>query len=543
MKELNLFIEKYGYFGFVRFALYPITLLVTSPFIAVISLFNSFKLFLGKWQDYPNYDAKSMFNSYFYHIRAWNIQKFGRTGKSPYLGLGGYHLARCFNYSMFSLVGYWKGGAFSILISMLVWLFSFSLFGQTPLHWIVIAIAFCSTLFHANLYRFQNYNAVGWAFFPIGLYGVVTGDVYFAAAGWLGASFGSFTAVVLGSMLSFIYGVYEMNFIMAFAGVPAVLKLITHFYPFLTNSEAKGILKKVVTAIGAGGKPKYKRKVTKSFDMRKAYYLVLYIQFAIAVYVFTDILPVLFIASIGIYLLNALKVRFADDQSMHMLILSVAVVTMMQIVGHLGGDLLEGSYLTLFTLLIGVPVLLIVFLPFWLVISPLPVLAGWDHRNDVMDKLPIGKPFPVKDMLQENERFLSKVNGGKKVLFAYPDPNDSYEKLWDGYAHIKEMPYYVGMKKDIFMFPDWWAVFELNYEGADDFWGTTPEEVKINLSKWECDYVVVYENYDTPFDKSQWEQDFHIIDELDWRQFNELFAPYKKLRINDLKWYLMELKA
>ena len=528
MKELKQFIEKYGYFGFIRFGLYPITTLFTNPIISIISLGHSLKLFFVKFQEYPHFDAKPMFNSYFYHIRAWNLKKYGRTGKAPFLGLGNYHLARCFNYSLFSLYSYWRGGAFSMLISMLAWWATYLLWVDfNAIFDIVIWImAICSTLFFVNLYRYQNYNAVGWAFFPIGLYGLLTGDPLIAAAGWLGASFGSFTAVVLGTILSGIYGFWELNWLLMFSSLPAGIKTLTHFYPFLTNKEAKGILKKVVTAIGAGGNPKYKRKRTKSFDLKKLYFLVLYVQFIIAYSLFTDEIPVLFLACILIYLMNALKIRFADDQSMHMLMLSVGTALMLNL------SITPGQA---FAQILLIP-------SYWILISPLPVLAGLDHIHKVLDVLPIYKPLHVKNMISENERFLSSVDAGKKVLFAYPDPNDQYEKLWDGYAQIREMPHYVGLKKDIFCFPDWWAAFELNHEGAENIWGTRPEEVKENVNKWACDFVVIYENEHTPFNTSEWEADFEKVEELDWNQFESIFNRYSKLRISDLKWHLLKPK-
>ena len=548
MKELKQFIETYGYFGFIRFALYPLTTLITNPIITAISLINSLKLFFVKWKNYPHFDVKPMLNGYFYFTRAWNLKQYGRSGQSPYLGLGNYHLARCFNYSLFSLYSYWKGGAFAILIGMLGWWFAFWpwIDFDNAFDIIVWVMAISSTLFYVNTFRFQNYNALGWTFFPIGLYGLLTGDPMIAAAGWIGASFGSFTAVVLGTMLSGLYGLYHFDWLLMLSGVPASFKLLLHFYPFLTNKEAKSILKKVLGAIGASGDVKYKRKKTKAFNMKKLYFLALYFQFAFFWFLLTDQLPILMLAAILIYLLNALKIRFADDQSIHMLMLSIGTVMVFQF-NDWGtvqpiNDPAESSHATALFAIAQIMTNLFLFIPYWLLISPLPVLAGYDHRSKVMDILPISKPLNVSVLRAKVESFISPIKSGERVLFAFPDPDNQYEKVFDGYRQFIELPYYLAMQKDITMFPDWWAVFELNYEGATELWGTEPNAVNANRVEWNCDYVIVYENEKYPYDASKWLVDYEKVETMDWSQFEEMFAGYKKLRINDLKWHLLKPK-
>ena len=544
MKELKQFIKTYGYIGFLRFALYPLTTLILNPIITAISLLSSIKLFFVKWKNYPHFDVKPMLNGYFYFSRAWNLKKYGRTGKSPYLGLGNYHLARCFNYSLFSLYAYWKGGAFAILMGMLGWWFAFWpwLDFNNIFDIIIWLMAISSTLFYCNTFRFQNYNAIGWTFFPIGLYGLLTGDPIIAAAGWLGASLGSFTAVVLGALLSGLFGLYHLDWMLILSGAPAALKLLLHFYPFLTNKEAKSILSKVAGAIGASGNVKYKRGKTKAFNIKKLYFLVLYVQFTVVYYFITGNPPVLMIAAILIYLLNALKIRFADDQSMHMLILSIATVMMFDFNNYLEINMTQvvGLKNASFPMILGIIAILIP--SYWLLVSPLPVLAGYDHRSKVMDILPIAKPLNVAGLRAKVEEFISPIKAGERVLFAFPDPENQYEKVFDGYRQFIELPYYVAMQKNITMFPDWWAVFELNYEGATELWGVEPNEVNKNKTQWNCDYVVVYENENYPYDAAKWSSDYEELTQMDWSQFKEMFAGYKKLRIEDLRWHLLKPK-
>jgi len=56
MKELNKFINDYGWFGFIRFALYPISLFVITPIRLIQSLAASLILLKGGWKHYPHFD-------------------------------------------------------------------------------------------------------------------------------------------------------------------------------------------------------------------------------------------------------------------------------------------------------------------------------------------------------------------------------------------------------------------------------------------------------------------------------------------------------
>ena len=251
--------------------------------------------------------------------------------------------------------------------------------------------------------------------------------------------------------------------------------------------------------------------------------------------------PVLMIAAILIYLLNALKIRFADDQSMHMLMLSIATVMMFDFNNYLEINMTQvvGLKNASFPMILGIIAILIP--SYWLLVSPLPVLAGYDHRSKVMDILPIAKPLNVAGLRAKVEEFISPIKAGERVLFAFPDPENQHKKCL--MAIVNSLNFHTTWQcKNITMFPDWWAVFELNYEGATELWGVEPNEVNKNKTQWNCDYVVVYENENYPYDAAKWSSDYEELTQMDWSQFKEMFAGYKKLRIEDLRWHLLKPK-
>ncbi|MEM7161491.1 MAG: hypothetical protein AAF487_03530 [Bacteroidota bacterium] len=519
MNDLKRYIERFGILGLLRFAFYPLTHLLANPIILTISLLKSLSQFsIHGIKRFQHFNLTPALVSYFYSIRAWNLKKYGRRGKTDYLGLGEYYLARCFNYSKFSLYTYWKAGAFTVFIGMLLYACAFLFVSQKDLHfYLCLYLGITSSLFFANLFRSQNYNVIGWIFFPIVLIGLMEDLPFLVAFSLLLASYGSFTVVVFGILFSGIWGLIQVDWLMMFAGLPALLKLLTHFHPFLKIDKKLGleILNKVLKAIGANEKAKYHRKKTKALNLFKLYFIVLDILF-IASYAFiVNDFPYLYTVYFGIYLINSLKFRIADDQSLHMLRLTVALITVI--------------YAQNYYLLISL----------WLVISPLPLMIGY-YQMRVLDLLPISQPLNLRVMESRFEQFFEEVEKGSKVLMACEDPDSKYENVFQGFRHLIELPIYVAMLKGIRLFPDWWAVFELNYEGATEIWGTQSMEVERNMKEWNCRYVISYDWDKKEIDPLLNDSNFEKIAELDWSEFDSLFKDYPKLKKKDLKWYLLK---
>ena len=101
---------------------------------------------------------------------------------------------------------------------------------------LVMVLILISSTFFAGAFVFLNYNALGWLFFPLGLWGMETGNYFVAGLAWLGASFGSLTVVFIASYLSLISAIRLESFAPLLALVPALLKLSTHFFHLTKGS-------------------------------------------------------------------------------------------------------------------------------------------------------------------------------------------------------------------------------------------------------------------------------------------------------------------
>jgi hypothetical protein len=512
-------IRRLGWFGFVRLFIYPLSTLITTPIRLLQALGSCRVLADGRWGDYPHFIPHTAINSLFYWTRALSIYRFGRAGRSPYLGLGDYRLSRAFHYSLPSLYAYWIAGVPTILIGLFGWWLSHLIWIDTVDRVVmggVMGLALVSPLFYSNLVR-QNYNILGWIFFPIGLYGLMTGHWGLAGAAWLAASFGSVTVVVLGGLFSFFYAVSGWTIYPFIAILPAGLKLATHFWPFLYQDEFQQVFQSVAKAVGlVEGKAKYKRTTSKTITLQRIYLLLIYLQFLIAAFLLDGKVSIVFLIGILIYLINSTLFRFADDQSMYMLMFSLG---------------------TALTIAISEPSLLFFY---WILISPAPRFLAFPSYKDVYDVVPPVSPFSIRPFIDGMEKFLSPVKSGQRVLMAFSDPEGIYENLFDGQRLLLELPCYVSTTRDIHYMPDWWGVFELNYEGAPDFWGRDVPSVLRNIGEWKVDYIVIYQEERGASLDSRWSNaGFRPIGKFSWSDYSDKFQGGYVGPLPD--WWLLEI--
>jgi len=117
------------------------------------------------------------------------------------------------------------------------------------------------------------------------------------------------------------------------------------------------------------------------------------------------------------------------------------------------------------------------------------------------------------------EQFLQPVQRGQRVLMAFDNPNGVYEKVFDGYRTLLELPLYVATRREIHFMPDWWGVFELNYEGAPEFWGRDVDSVLQNVEHWHADYVVIYQEAGTALEPKWQEAGFEVAGKFSWADY------------------------
>lgn len=516
--NLKQVLVKSGLVSVALAILHYSTSLVMTPVRLIQSLWASRILLNGTWGDYPHFDCRAALTAMFYWTRALNLYRFGRGGHSPYLGLGNYNLARCFHYSLFSLYAYWGAGAVTVLCGMFAWWLSHLIWlyqGYVDVGWLaaVMGIALASTTFYANLFVRQNYNVVGWAFFPVGLYGLLTGQWLIAGMAWLTVSFGSFTLVVVAGGLSVMAAILPGSFAPLLAVAPAALKLLTHFLPSLSHSDFGRIFTGLLKAIGVTDRNvKYRRTHSKSFLLPELQFLAAYLQFAGVFFALHGELPFMFLVGVLIFVVNEQFVRFADEQTVHMLVFSLATATALQR---------------------PEPWML---LSFWLLANPLPYfrILGFPRNRLLKEPQRLWKapqrfePFNIRPLLQAMGSFLSPLKPGEKALMAFDDPQGVYENVFDGYRSLLEPALYVAAEKGLHLLPDWWGVFDLNYQGAPDFWGRDLDAVKKNLKHWQADYLVVYQATGTALEGKWLAAGFSVVRSFDWRESEQWWGGMKR---------------
>ncbi|MBI5952674.1 MAG: hypothetical protein HY865_13540 [Chloroflexi bacterium] len=510
-------LRKLGWFGLVRICFYPLTTLFTTPVRLFQALWSCRVLADGKWGDYPHFSPHTAINSLFYSTRALNLYRFGRSGRSPYLGLGDYHLSRTFHYSFPSLYAYWIAGVPTILAGLAGWWLSHLIWINTADKTIVagvMGLALISPLFYYNLVR-QNYNVLGWVFFPIGLYGLMTGRWAITGVAWLAASFGSFTVVVLGGLFSLVFSVFSWTIFPILAILPAGLKLAAHFLPLIDQRNFSKVTLGVAKAIGlVEGKAKYKRTKSKKINLKQIYLSLTYIQFLAAAYLLGGETSLIFLMGMLIYLVNSTSFRFADEQSMSMLMFSLGTVV---------------------AITISHPSILVFY---WLLVSPPPRFLSFPSFANVNDMVPPISPFNIQPLLAGMEKFLTPVHKGQRILMAFDNPMGSYEKIFDGYRILLELPSYASTVKGIHFMPDWWGVFELNYEGAPDFWGRDIPSALRNIKQWKVDFLVIYQESGTELEPKWEEAGFRQVGKFAWSDYTEELQNAYEGLLPD--WWLLE---
>lgn len=492
-----------------RIFLFPITALVTNLFRLLQALWSCRVLLGAGRREYMHFNVHSGINHLVYWTMALNLSRHGRNGVSPHIGLGDYQMKRWFHLSLAPLYPYWNNAPVTLLAGMFGWLVSHLVWmGQVDSGWVlaVMGLALISSLFYHNLFEAQNYNVLGWLFVPTALYATSNGDWFLASLMWLAASQFSFTVGFIAVILLSVLAAVSIDPAPALAIAPAALNLLRYCAPLITGGGAKKTMIRIAKAIGiVDGGIKYKRIYKTEFSIDRIFYLPLNLQFLItATLISGTISPMLAMGNL-IYFVNTHYKRFADSQTMRMLLLSLATAQVIQTPSLL----LLASY--------------------WLAVSPPPFVLGWVSKGDLLDIIPRRQPFYVKRILDVMRRFLDPVEPGEKILAVYDDPENRYEHIFAGYRLSLELPFYVASEKHIHLMPDWWAIFDVNnYDSPDLFWGRDVESVKRNASALGACYAMIYQESGEPLDEKWTANGFAPLGRFDWADFLEDFGelPY-----------------
>lgn len=523
--NFSYFRQKYNFkyyiwYEYFMILLYPFFLIVINPIRLLQTLYSSLVLFNGNWGDYSQFDPKTGLNSLFYRTAAINLYRYGRNGISSLLSTGKYPLFKWFHFSLPSLYAYWIGGPVILLFGIFGWLLIHTLWiGNVNLSWlfIVLFMALISTNFYVNGFVLQNYNILGWLFFPVGLFGLLTQNWIITGVGWLLATFASITVFFIAIIFVLVFAIQYSTLIPLFTIIPAGLKIIINFWPIFANGNVVKVVCETFKSIGfVKQKSKYAR-LSMRLDGKKIFNLILYLQFLFFYYILVGEFSWLILIGISIYLLNSLFARFADEQSMFMMMFSIATAIILQTPKSL------------------------MLIPYWLLISP-PQTILLFGKIDFLKTLPKLKPFYVKPYVKAIEDFLEKVPSGSKILVAFENPNGVYEKIFDGWRYLFELLLYVGTKKEILIMPNWYTVFENNYDGAEELWGRDVKSVLNNVQKCNIDYVILYQVNQDQLDPIWKKSEFMLESTFIWNQFDELSKDLALKELKKYSWWLLRVK-
>lgn len=386
--------------------------------------------------------------------------------------------------------------------------------------WAVMLLAISSTTFYANVFGHQNYNVIGWMFFPLFLFGLLNGEWLWAGVFLLLSSFGSITVVAIASGLTVMLFVWSGNLELFSTLVFAWTKVAFQLLPLVKSEDGKRSLKGILAFIGFGStkKAEYRRADSKKLGMPQFYYMALSLQYVLAFYFIFQEVPLLVCFGLLLYLINATIGRFADVQSMQLMMLSILTATTIQHFDY---------YL----------------LPFyWLSISPIPFVAGFPSMREVFDVVPKLAPFSIHTLQTRMEKFLEIVNPQEKVLMAFNNPDYKYEKLFDGYRILLELPIYVATKGGFYFDPSFWLVHESQYKTCPGFWGRDVQSVTENVCAWNAKYVVIYQVGRKEIAKEWEEAGYKVVSKFDWSEQDDLMLGIRPYHGDPPVWWLLSLE-
>lgn len=494
--------RRIGITGAMAAALGP---LLTPVFCAMAwgrSLWAARVLLAGRWERFRGFHPQNALTAFFYANQWLNLSRYGADAASPVVGLGDYPLSRWFHLSMGSSCLYAHAGAVCTLLGTLAWVASHAIWLDTaPAAWVttVMVLVLCSSTAFAMAFTRQNYNILGWLWLPVALFAVFNGQYGLAALAWLAASLASITVIAAAVPLMLVQGWAAGSIEPLVALVPALLKVALHLAPRGPRAETRrslGVMGRVIGVVSSG--TRY-RRTSKRLRPFSTYFLLIYAAGCV-ILAWDQGPPILPLAALALFFANQVWVRFADEQSVILMFASVFVAHVLL-----------------------VPPSLPALLALVVVLNPLPVFLGLCdfERQRSLVRVQTQAPFDHGPLQHAMEAFFAPVPTGQRVLFAFDDPQDIYENVFDGYRTLLELPLFVCAERGVHLFPDWHAVAETNYPGSPGMWGRTLDAVTENLRRWQAGHVVVYGDTGTALDSRWTEAGFEAVDTFDWGDWTE----------------------
>ncbi len=484
----------------LRIIFYPIFQLWEIPTAWMKSLWAARILLNGKWSRYIGFHPQNAINNFFYRTQWINLDRYGLDQVSPVIGLGAYPLRNWFHLALPASYIYAHAGAVTTLAGTFMWVFSHLIWIDTVELWwgiVVTLLLFFSSTSYAMAFVRQNYQILGWMWFPMALYAISEGNLVLAAFAWFAAGLAGITPIFFALPILIVMAVTAGDQQIMWTLGPALILIGARILPLLRSGGLLESLLNLAKMIGAtSNKVRYHREMNR-LGIFTIYFLLHYLLAASLLSIAIGSVAVLPFVGVFLLFVNERLVRVADPQSLIMLVVTLFVFEAVQSDPGWG-----------------------VALALWFAVSPLGIFLFIQRVSQAnrLGSILVTRPFDHTELEQGVETFLAEVNLGERVYFAFNDPGGKYNNIFDGYRRIHELPLQVASKKGIHLFPDWWAVAETNYEGAPQCWGRTPDEVKGNCERWGANYAIVYQQMGSILDPI-WMKDFELLSEFDWGDY------------------------
>jgi hypothetical protein len=501
--------------------IYPLFLVFQIPFAWISTLWQSKILLYGQWSRFMGYNPKNALNSLFYRTQYINIDTYGKNGISPHLGLGNFEIRRWFHLSLISSYIYAHAGAVTTLLGALFWASSHLIWIQQrnvqSVIMMTIVLIFSSTTYSFAFSR-QNYQILSWMWFPVALYSMLYTNWAVASFAWLISAMFGITPVFFAVIIALFITIDTQTIPPILSVIPATIFIIIEIVLLLRQPNGVTNLNNTAKLIGlTRSRVKYHRFDTFN-DLTTVYYIIIYVSATFMLWYLDMSVPKLAFVGLALFIVNQVIFRVADIQSVNLLFISLFICSI-----HY-----EANYWSSIVLL-------------WLISSVHPLVLG--IMNNASKQVQTYAPFSHYILENQVKDFLKTVPTGNRILFAFNDPKNRYDNIFDLYRVLIELPLYIASKRAIHLFPDWYAVMDTNYEGAPSIWGRSVDEVLANTRAWNAQYVIVYEPVDKHLDP-RWNDAFELVSTFSWQPYTSLLRDYSIIPdyVDIPVWYLLKCR-
>lgn len=467
------------------------------PAAWVKSLRRSTLLLDGQWSRYMGFQPKHALNCLYYRTQWINIDRYGRNGCSPIVGLGEYPMSRWVHISNFASYVYANAGAVTMLAGTLGWALMHIMWLENAAVWWVLVATLLLTLSattYAMAFMKQNYNVLGWIWMPLALFAVISEHWILASFAWFAAGLASITVIFVAVPLMLAQYLISKNIEVFLVLIPALAKFVLHCRSFLRHEELSVALVTLAKLIGLiKGRVRYKR-VVRYVPVSDIYFSLLYLSASAVSWYFNGIIALLPATAAVIFIINQRIARFADIQSIIIFVVTVFAAHTLAIPPN------------------GISLALL-----FLVANPLPVLLGIveNDPDSGVKRIAVYEPFDHTQIEQECERMFETVPAGSRMILPFHDPCGIYQDIFDGYRNAIEPLLYVAAHREIHLFPDWHAVAETNTDGEFFIWGRSLDDVRRNMGHWRADYALYYIASDDTL-PDEWLNHYRIVESFDF---------------------------